>query len=172
MGYLIDFAVDAGSNFSVKATRQLDLKRVELAAVDQNSVVIESGPGLLDFSHLSGLAYRGGFVVSREALSLVERQPGVGRLVEFEDPNGCTRYVVQVLLQLDLLDRARSVESGFGPLSYSGIHLLDQADEIAGTSLFVLPPPNHIRLLCSEKWKAAYEALGLTGLEFEPAKVG
>jgi hypothetical protein len=103
-------------------------------------------------------------------LVLVERavefldQPGVVRLGTVEG-----REVVQIVLQLDLLDRVRSVDEGYG---YVGYHLIDQADGIAGRSIFQLPHPDSAVLFCGDEWKQAYDDNGFTGLSFELAVVG
>lgn len=172
MGFLVGCRVEDCSIFSVSKTSDFDLSRVSLATIDIKSVLVELGADTWDFSYLSCLDYGGGLVISERAISLLRGQPGVAWLGEFLDSEGARRFVVQVMTQLDLLDRVRSVPSGYGPNSFLGIHLIENADEVAGCSLFLLPPPNHIRLLCSAAWREAYEALGLTGLEFEIAKVG
>ena len=172
MGFLVRCRVEDCTIFAFTKTSDFDPSRVSLATADMKSVETELGVDTWDFSYLSCLGYSGGLVVSEGAVSLLRSQPGVAWLGEFFDSDGARRFVVQVMTQLDLLDRERSVPSGYGPNGFSGIHLIERADEIAGCSLFLLPPPNHFWLLCSAAWREAYEALGLTGLEFEIAKVG
>jgi hypothetical protein len=106
------------------------------------------------------------WLVSAKALELLD-QSGIVRLGTVEG-----LQVVQVVLQLDILDRRRSVPSGFGPDSFEGVHLIDSADEIAQRTIFRLPEPNSTDLFCGSLWKCAYEEAGLLGLAFERAVVG
>jgi hypothetical protein len=108
----------------------------------------------------------GVMVVSPLALPLFD-QPGVVRLGTVD-----SRSVIQVVLQLDVLDRVLSVPSGLGIDSFEAFHLIEIADIIAGRSLFRLPDPNSTALFCGTSWKRAYERAGLSGLIFEPAVVG
>jgi hypothetical protein len=105
-------------------------------------------------------------VVSSRALPLFD-QPGAVRLGEVDG-----RSVIQIVLQLDLLDRELSVPSGFGPDSFEAFHLIKESDAIAGRSLFRLPDPNSVPLFCGTSWKQSYDEAGLCGLTFEPAVVG
>jgi hypothetical protein len=109
---------------------------------------------------------QGVWLVSDRALPLLD-QPGILRL---GDVYGM--HVIQVLLQIDLLDRTRSEISDYGHDWYEAIELLELADDVVGRAVFRLPEPNSSYLLCGTEWKNAYERAGLTGLRFEPAKIG
>jgi hypothetical protein len=171
MAMMVRCSVDENGSFSTEERVDLGEGLLRPMVLHRPPQIEEPALPLGDFSHFWSSTH-GVFVVSDRAWELVATQPGVLEVLQFLDVDGKPRRLVQVLLQLDLIDRGRSVASGFGPDSFDGIHLVESADSIAGVSLFVLPPPNCFKLFCGADWKHAYDSMGLTGLSFELAKVG
>lgn len=174
MAFVIDFDVNSGAAFRVVVRdRPVGNRIVPLhpSSIETVERIVDRGDlDLCDFAYVDGAGNVGVFVASKRALDgLLRNQPGLVVLGEVESEP--THVLVQIVLQIDLVDIERSMPSpvGFGLLE--GVHLIDEADEVAGCSVFLVPGPMSGDLFCSVSWRQAFLDFELTGLLFQTARV-
>lgn len=144
-----------------------------LGDVDRVFDVVEDGDSgelaKADFMKaIGGVQDSKSFVVSDRAWQLLLSDSfGVLELKSNLPPD---HRLIVVAGLLDVVDHDRSVKVP-GLDVIKGLHVADVAESLAGPGLFGVVGYGSW-LLCGSEWVTRYRSHGLTGLRFEPARVG